>query len=116
MSMFGNMGGMFDLMKNAKQMMEKAKEAQAELAKRTVEGSAGAGLVSATMNGAGDLVGLRFDASAVDPGDPEMLADLVISAVADARKKLTALRAGMFDKVAGGVDLSPLGIDKSAFF
>ncbi len=116
MSMFGNIGGMFDLMKNAKQMMEKAKDAQAELAKQTVEGSSGAGLVTATMNGAGDLIGLGFDASVVNPEDPEMLSDLIISAVADARKKLMAMRSDMFDKVSGGVDLSSLGIDKSALF
>lgn len=114
--MFGNIGGMFDLMKNAKQMMEKAKEAQAELAGKTVEGAAGAGLVTVTMNGTGELIGLKFDKSVVNPDDPEMLSDLIISAVADARKHLMALRGEMFDKVSGGVDLSSLGIDKSALF
>lgn len=100
------MGNLFEMMKNARQMVEKAKEAQAELAKRTAEGSSGAGMVNATVNGLGDLVGLKFAPGVVDPDDPEMLADLIIAAVADARNKANAMK-----EMTGGVDLSSLGID-----
>ena len=105
------LGNMFELMRNAKQMMEKAKAAQAELAKKQVEGSAGAGLVTATVNGVGDLIGLKIDKSVITPDDPEMLADLVIAAVADAKNKSAALKADALKDLTGGVDLSALGLD-----
>lgn len=105
------LGNLFDLMKNAKQMMEKAKTAQAELAKRTAEGVAGAGLVQATISGTGDLIGLKLDKSIITPDDPEMLVDLILAAVADARKKVNALRGDALKDVAGGVDLSAFGLD-----
>lgn len=105
------MGNLFDMMKNARQMMEKAKELKAELAKRTADGNSGAGMVTATVNGVGDLVGLKIDPSAVTPDDTEMLADLVVAAVADARNKADALRADAMRELTGGVDLSSLGID-----
>ena len=104
-------GNLFDLMKNAKQMMEKAKGAQAELAKQLSEGSAGAGLAVATVNGIGELVSLKLDKSVIDPNDPEMLTDLIIAAVADARKKSNSLRQDALKDLTGGVDLSALGID-----
>ena len=116
MSGFGGMGNMFDFMKNAKGMMEKAKTAQAELAGQRVEGSAGAGLVTATMNGAGELVGLRLEKVAVNPDDVEMLADLIVAAVADGKRKADGLRQEMLAKIAGGVDLSALGLDKAGLF
>ena len=105
------MGNLFDMMKNARQMMEKAKEVKADLAKRTAEGNAGAGMVTATVNGVGDLVGLKIDPAAVTPDDTEMLADLVVAAVADARNKADALRADAMREMTGGIDLSSLGID-----
>ncbi len=105
------LGNMFDLMKNAREMMGKAKEMQAEMAKETARGEAGAGMVTATVNGLGELVGLKFEASAIDPNDPEMLADLTIAAVADARKKINDIRQEKVREMTGGVDLSALGID-----
>lgn len=104
-------GGLFDMMKNARGMMEKAKAAQAELAKRTVEGVAGAGLVQATVNGAGELVSLKLDKSIINPDDAEMLTDLILAAVADAKKKVNALKSEMLKDMAGGVDLSAFGLD-----
>ncbi len=105
------MGNLFDMMRNAKQIMEKAKETQADLAKQLSEGTAGAGMVTATVNGLGELIGLKFDPSAIDPDDPEMLAELTIAAVADARKKSVSMRNDALKDLAGGVDLSALGID-----
>lgn len=105
------MGNIFELMRNAKQMMEKAKTAQAELAKRLAEGTSGAGLVTATVNGTGELVGLKFDKSIINPDDPEMLADLVIAAVADARQKANRIKAEYLKEMTGGMDLSAFGLD-----
>lgn len=105
------MGELFDLMKNAKQMLEKAKSAQADLAKLRAEGTAGAGMVTARLNGLGELIGLEFDKAVVNPDDTEMLASLVIAAVADARKKTEAMRNDTLKGLAGGVDLSALGLN-----
>lgn len=110
MSGFG-MGNLFEIMKNARQMAEKAKEAQADLAKRTAEGTSGAGMVTATVNGLGELVGLKFEPGVIDPADPEMLSDLIVAAVADARNKANAFRSEALKGMTGGVDLSSLGID-----
>lgn len=104
-------GSMIDMMKNARQMMEKAKALKTDLARRTADGSSGAGLVTATVTGAGDLVGLKIDPAAITPDDPEMLSDLVIAAVADAKNKADALRADAMREMTGGLDLSALGID-----
>lgn len=116
MSGLGDLGNLFDMVKNAKQMMGKAKEIQADLAKKTAEGSSGAGMVTATVNGLGELVGLKFEASVVDPSDPEMLADLIIAAVADARKKSVELRGDAMKDLTGGFDLSSLGLDPTQMF
>ena len=116
MSKLGGIGDILGMMKNAKQIMEKAKGVQEELAKKRAEGTAGAGLVTATVNGNGDLIGLKIDKSVVNPEDIELLSDLIVSAVADGRKKSLSLRADLLGEVAGDVDLSALGIDKSMLF
>ena len=110
------MGDLFTLMKNAKQMMEKAKAAQADLAQKTVAGQAGAGLVVAKVNGLGELLDIDFDICVVNPGDVEMLTELIVAAVADARQKTADARSGALDQLTGGIDLSALGIDKSGLF
>jgi DNA-binding protein, YbaB/EbfC family len=110
------LGNLMDIMKNAKQMMEKAKEAQAELGKKTAEGQAGAGLVTVKMNGLGEVLEVKFDKSVVNPDDMELLSDLVVAAVADARQKSLKFRSELYENMAGGVDLSALGIDKSMLF
>jgi DNA-binding YbaB/EbfC family protein len=75
---------MQQLLKQAQKMQQQLMEAQAELADARVEGSAGGGLVTATVTGSGELVGLAIDPKAVDPDDTETLADLVLAAVRDA--------------------------------
>ena len=104
-------GDFLGLMRNAKDMMAKAKGVQDDLARRTAAGSSGAGLVTARVNGLGDLIGLEIDRVAVNPDETEMLADLIVAAVAEARKKAQALRADAMRNLAGGVDLSALGLD-----
>ncbi|MDR2390979.1 MAG: YbaB/EbfC family nucleoid-associated protein [Planctomycetota bacterium] len=106
-------GDFFEMAKNARQMMEKAKEARESLAKRIVQGNAGAGMVVASMSGAGELLRIKFERTAITPDDPEMLSDLVVAAVADARKKADGLKADILRDLAGGLDLSSLGLDLS---
>lgn len=99
------------MMKQAKAMAEQMKAQQEAQKAQVVEGEAGGGMVRTRMNGAGELVGLDIDKSVVDPEDPEMLADLILAAVAAAQKKCDAMRMEGLKDMTGGMDLSSLGID-----
>lgn len=79
----GGQPNMQNLMKQAQKMQRQLAAAQEELANTEVEGSAGGGLVRATVSGSGELLRLSIDASVVDPEDVETLQDLVIAAVRD---------------------------------
>ena len=82
----GPQPNMQQLLKQAQKMQQQLMDAQAELAEARVEGNAGGGLVTATVTGGGELVGLVIDPKAVDPDDTETLADLVLAAVHDGRR------------------------------
>ena len=69
------------LMQQAQQMQAQMAKAQEEIAKETVESSAGGGMVTVKANGAGELLEVRIDPRAIYPDDPELLADLVLAAV-----------------------------------
>jgi nucleoid-associated protein EbfC len=94
---------MQQLMKQAQQMQQQLMAAQAELAEAQVEGSAGGGLVTATMTGSGDLVSLTIDPKAVDPDDVETLQDLVVAAVRDASRAAQELAQETMGPLAGGM-------------
>lgn len=104
-----------DMMKNIQGMAERMKHVQEGMRSKVMEGTAGGDMVTARMNGAGELVGLEIDREVIDPEDPEMLADLVVAAVNAARKKIEEARISGIRDMAGGVDLSSLGIDLGQF-
>lgn len=104
---------MQQLMKQAQKMQQQLEAAQAELATTEVTGTAGGGLVTATLLGSGELTGLSIDPKAVDPDDVETLQDLIIAAVRDASRgvaELAADKMGPLTGAAGGLDLGSLGI------
>jgi hypothetical protein len=78
--------GMGNMQKMVMQMQQEAARVQAELEAARIDASAGGGVVTATVSGKGDLVGLVIDPSAVDPEDVEMLQDLIVSAVGDPQR------------------------------
>ena len=94
---------MQQLMKQAQQMQQQLLAAQAELAESQVQGSAGGGLVTATMSGSGELVALQIDPKAVDPDDMETLQDLVVAAVRDASRAVADLAQEKMGPVTGGL-------------
>jgi len=94
---------MQQLMKQAQQMQQQLMAAQAELAETEVEGSAGGGLVTAKMTGAGELLALTIDPKAVDPDDVETLQDLVVAAVRDAAHNAADLTQEKMGPLAGGL-------------
>lgn len=90
------------LMKQAQQMQEQMARAQEEARNELAEASAGGGMVTVKANGAGELVEVRLDPRAVDPDDPELLADMVLAAANEALRSAQAaveakLRAQMPD-------------------
>jgi DNA-binding YbaB/EbfC family protein len=100
------------LMKQAQQMQQQVAQAQEEAASEVVEASAGGGMVSVKANGAGEVVGITIDPRAIDPDDPEMLADLVLAAVNEALRSANALMEskmqGMLPGGLGGLGLPGL--------
>jgi DNA-binding YbaB/EbfC family protein len=92
------------LLKQAQKMQQQLADAQAELAETAVTGSAGGGLVTATVTGHGDLTGLVIDPSVVDPDDVDTLADLVIAAVRAANAEAKEVAAAKLGPVTGGLD------------
>ncbi|MGI8679272.1 MAG: YbaB/EbfC family nucleoid-associated protein [Jatrophihabitans sp.] len=103
---------MQQLMKQAQQMQEQLVAAQSELAEAQVTGTAGGGLVSATLSGAGELLAITIDPKAVDPDDMETLQDLVVAAVRDANRGVAELAQETMGPVTGalGGGLGGLGL------
>ena len=102
-----NLGGLGDLMKNAREMQDKMKQVQEELARKTVTADAGAGMVQATVNGRLELVKLRIDKDKIDPTDTELLEDVVTAAVAAAQRKAAEMMQQEMQKMAGEMGLPP---------
>jgi DNA-binding YbaB/EbfC family protein len=101
---------MQQLMKQAQKMQQQLAVAQAELAATEVTGTAGGGLVTATLLGSGELTSITIDPRAVDPDDIETLQDLVVAAVRDATRAAGEIAAEKMGPVTGAAGLGGLGI------
>ena len=95
------------LMKQAQQMQSKMQEMQEQLTKLEMTGEAGAGLVRVTLNGKGEMRGVKIDPKLADPADTEMLQDLIVAAHRAAKDKIDAASAEEMQKVTGGLQLPP---------
>jgi len=100
-----NMGKM---MKQAQQLQAKMMKMQEELADKTVEASAGGGMVRATASGRQQIVHIRIEKEVVDPDDVEMLQDLVMAAVNDALNKSQEMVSAEMGKLTGGLNIPGL--------
>jgi DNA-binding YbaB/EbfC family protein len=89
------------LMKQAQAMQQKLQEAQGRLAASTVDGSSGGGMVRVTLSGAGELKGVVIDEELMQPGEGEVLSDLIVAAFADAKRKTDEAQSKMMAEVAG---------------
>jgi len=94
-----------NLMKQVAQMQEQMQRKMAEL---RVEGSAGGGMVKATMNGSKELLGIVIDKEAVDPNDVDMLQDLVVAAVNEASRKVDEEMQSSLGAMTGGMKIPGL--------
>ncbi len=97
------------LMKQASEMQSKMGEMTARLESLSIEGSAGAGMVSVTLSGKGELKRVKIDPKLADPAELETIEDLVVAAHADAKRKLEVVTAEEMQKVTGGMNL-PAGL------
>jgi nucleoid-associated protein EbfC len=97
------------LLGQMQQMQQEMAKAQEELANETVEATAGGGMVSVKANGALEITEIKIDPKAIDPDDPELLADLVQAAANEAIRSAQALMEQRMGGLAGGA-LGGLGL------
>jgi nucleoid-associated protein EbfC len=106
--MRGGMGNMNNMMKQMKKMQDQMMKTQEELKEKTVEGSAGGGVVTVVANGHKEVKDIVIKPEAVDPEDVEMLQDLILTAVNDALKKVDEMTAKEMGKFTGGMNIPGL--------
>lgn len=102
------MNNMNQMMKQVKKMQEQMLKAQEELGEKTVDGSAGGGVVTVQVNGHKKVLSISIKPEAVDPDDVEMLQDLVLTAVNDALTKADELANNDMGKFTGGMKIPGL--------
>jgi nucleoid-associated protein EbfC len=101
------MSNMNQMLRQAQALQRKMAKAQEELAEREVTGSAGGGMVTATVTGGGEVKAIAINPEAVDPDDVEMLADMVTAAVNEALRAAKDLESELMGDLAGGLGLPP---------
>ena len=99
------MKNMSAMMKQAQNLQKKMLETQQELATKTVEATAGGGMVKVIANGAQKIEAIELEKEVVDPEDIEMLQDLVLAAINDALKKSQDMVASEMNKLTGGLNI-----------
>jgi DNA-binding YbaB/EbfC family protein len=100
-----NMG---KLMKQAQQLQAKMAKMQEELSEKTVEASAGGGMVTAVANGKQEVVSIHIEQEVIDPDDAEMLQDLIMAAVNDALNRAKDMMNEEMGKLTKGMNIPGL--------
>lgn len=98
-------GDLGQIMKQAQQMMKQQEKLQEDLRERVVDADAGGGMVTAFVNGAGEVVKLSIQPEVIDPDDNEMLEDLVLAAVNAGLAKAKELKEKEMGKLTGGMGM-----------
>ena len=101
------MADFLGLMKQASELKAKMEAMQAELDQIEVEGTSGGGLVTVKLSAKGEMKGITIDDTLMKPSEKEIVADLIIAAHADARRKAETLLQDKMKSVAGGLPLPP---------
>lgn len=89
------------LMQQAQAMQQKLQDAQAKMAETTAEGSSGGGLVTIALKGPGEITAVKIDDSLLVPGEGGILADLIVAAHADAKRRLDEINGALMRDAAG---------------
>ena len=103
-----NIGAMGDLLKQAQEMQSRMAKIQEELAGKTVQGSAGGGMVQVTINGQFQLTAVQIEPSVIHAEEKQMLEDLVLAAVNDGMRKARELASSEMSKLTGGFKIPGL--------
>ena len=90
-----------ELMQQAQAMQQKLQDAQAKMAETTAEGSSGGGLVTISLKGPGEITAVKIDDSLLVAGEGEILADLIVAAHADAKRRLDEVNGALMRDAAG---------------
>lgn len=101
------MKDLMGMMKQVKDMQDRMQRLQDELGALEITGSSGGGLVSVTLTGKGDMKGVKIDPSLLKPDDAEIIEDLIVAAMADAKGKVEARLQEKMSEVTGGLPLPP---------
>jgi DNA-binding YbaB/EbfC family protein len=101
---------MGDLLRQAQALQERMAKLQEEVGRKTVEGSAGGGMVTVVANGRQEVLSIKLDPEVVKSQDQEMLQDLIVAGVNDALKKAQAMMADEMKSVTGGLGLNIPGL------
>lgn len=101
------MRDLMGMMKKAQEMQEKMGQITEELQQAEVIGTAGGDMVTVTLNGKGDMRGVKIDPSLVSDGDVEIIEDLVMAAHSAAREKAEAMSAEKMQEMTAGMPLPP---------
>jgi DNA-binding YbaB/EbfC family protein len=99
---------MGNMMKQAQKLQSKMLKMQEELAEKTVESSAGGGMVKVVANGKQQIVSIQIEEEVIDPEEAEMLQDLVLAAVNDALSKSQEMVSAEMSKLTGGLNIPGL--------
>ena len=99
------MKGLNQMLKQLQEAQTRMQQVQEELASKEVEASAGGGMVRVRMNGRHEVVSLKIDPQVVDPQDVEMLEDLVVAALGDARARVEEMVREEMSRVTGGMPM-----------
>lgn len=108
MRRMGNMGNMGGMMKQMQKMQKEMMKAQEELKEKTVEGTAGGGMVTVIMNGHKEVLDVQIQEEVVDPDDVDMLQDLVLAAMNEALKQVDELVNKNMGKFTQGMNIPGL--------
>lgn len=96
-----------NMLKEAQKLQTRMAEMEQRLSETEMQGMAGGGLVTVTLNGKGEMRRIKIDKTLADPDEMEMLEDLVVAAANDARAKIEAYKLEEMQKVAGNLPLPP---------
>ena len=102
------MKGMGNMMKQAQKLQSRMLKLQEELAEKTVEATAGGGMVKVVVNGRQQVLSIRIEQEVVDPDDVEMLQDLILAAVNEALTKSQEMVSQEMAKLTGGMNIPGL--------
>ena len=102
------MAGMGKFLKQAQKMQKDMSKIQAEMANKTVEATAGGGMVTVIVNGNQEITGIKIEKEVVDSDDIEMLENLVIAAINEGLRKSKEMVTGEMSKLTGGLNIPGL--------